>query len=62
MGEMSMYRLDTGVGLSFPEGSGTDNFVSGLILSNNLSYNLHSFAWESVYLEKSPSLKMACVE
>jgi len=39
-----MYRLDTGVGLSFPEGSGTDNFVSGLILSNNLSYNLHSFA------------------
>jgi len=52
----------TGAGPSFPEGSGIDDFVSELILSNNLSYNLHSFVWESVHLEKSSSSKMAYAE
>ena len=46
----------------FPEGLGTNNSVSGLILSNNLSYNLCSFIWKSVHLEKSPSSNMACME
>ena len=49
-------------GPSFLEGSGIDDFVSELILSNNLSYNLHSFVWESVHLEKSSSSKMAYAE
>jgi len=35
--------LDTEAGPSFPEVSGTDDSVSGLILFNNLSYNLYSF-------------------
>jgi len=54
---IDVYRMDTGAGPSFSEGSDTNNFVSGLILSNNISYNLHSFAWESVHLEKNLSSK-----
>ena len=46
-------------GLFFLKESDIDNFVSGLILPNNLSYNLCSFKRESVYLEKSFSSKMA---
>ena len=39
-----MCGMGTRAGLSFLEGSGTNNFIFGLILFNNLSYNLHSFA------------------
>jgi len=35
-----MYRIDTRVGSSFLERPDIDNFVSRLILSNNLSYNI----------------------
>jgi len=35
--------INTRVGLSLLEGPSTDNSVSGLILSNNLLYNLCSF-------------------
>ena len=35
--------MGTGAGPSFPERLGADNSISKLILSNNLSYNLHSF-------------------
>ena len=59
---MDIYRMGTGAGLSFPEKSDTNNSISELILSNNLSYNLCSFTWESVYLGKSFSSKMAYVE
>ena len=38
-----MCRIDTGVGLFFLEGPGTNNSISGLILFNNLLYNLYSF-------------------
>jgi len=54
-----MRGIGTRAGPSFLKGSDIDNFISGLILSNNLLYNLHSFAWESVYLEKSYSSKIA---
>jgi len=54
-----MYRMGTEAGLFFLEQSDTDNFVSGLILPNNLLYNLCSFKRESVYLEKSSSSKIA---
>ena len=47
---------------SLLEGSGTNNSVSELILSNNLLYNLHFFVQESVYLRKNSLLKIACVE
>ena len=57
-----MCGVGIGAGSSFLEGSGADNSVSGLILSNNLLYNLCSFIWKSVYLEKSLLSKMACVE
>jgi len=50
--------MDTGTSPSSPEELGADD----LILSNNLLYNLYSFAWELVYLGKSPLSKMACVE
>jgi len=43
MGGLDVCEVDTGAGLSFLEESGTNNFVSELILSNNLSYNLCSF-------------------
>ena len=52
----------TGTGLSFPEGSDANDFVSGLILFNKLLYNLYSFAWESVHSGKSSSSKMVYVE
>ena len=57
-----MCGVGNGACLSFPEESDTDDSIFELILFNNLSYNLHSFVWESVYLGKSPSSKMACVE
>jgi len=57
-----MCKVGTRTGLSFPEGSNADNSVSRLILSNNLSYNLCSFVWELVHLEKNPSSKIVCVE
>ena len=41
---MSICEMDTKADLYFTEEPGTDNFISRLILSNNLSYNLHSFA------------------
>jgi len=62
MGGMGMCQMDIGAGPSFPEELGANNPVSGLILSSNLLYNLCSFAWESVHLEKSFSSKIACVE
>ena len=34
---------DTGASLSFLEELDINNSISGLILSNNLLYNLHSF-------------------
>ena len=49
---MDICRMDTGAGPSFPERLGVDNSISKLILSNNLSYNLHSFMWESVHSGK----------
>jgi len=52
MGEMSVCGIGTGAGLSFSKELDTDDSVSGLILSNNLSYNLYSFVWKSVYLGK----------
>jgi len=62
MGGIDVCGMDTRADPSFPEELGTNNSVSGLVLSNNLLYNLCSFAWELVYLGKSPSSKMACVE
>ena len=59
---MSVCKIGTRVGPLFPKELGTNNSVSGLVLSNNLLYNLCSFAWESVHLEKSSSLKIICVE
>jgi len=35
-----MCRIGTGAGPSFLEGSDANNFVFGLILSNNILYNL----------------------
>ena len=54
--------MGTGVGLSLLEKLGTNNSISRLILFNKLSYNLDSFVWESVHLEKSSLLKIGCVE
>ena len=62
MGRIGVCGIDTGAGPSFPEELGTDDSVSGLILSNNLLYNLYSFAWESVHLGNSSLSKMACIE
>ena len=42
-------RIGTKVGLSLPEGSDANNSVSGLILSNNLLYNLW-FLYKSQYI------------
>ena len=42
--EMGMYGMSIGVGLSLSEGLGTNDSVPKLILSNNLLYNLYSFA------------------
>jgi len=57
-----MCGMDTRVGPSFLEKLDTNNFVFELILSNNLLYNLYSFTWKLVYLGKSSSSKIACVE
>jgi len=62
MEEMSVCGMGTGASPSFPEELGANNFISELILSNNLLYNLYSFAWELVHLGKSPLSKMACVK
>lgn len=59
---MNVCRIDYRVGLSLPEGLGTDNSISGLIWYNGLLYNLCSFVQKSVYLEKNFSLKMVCME
>ena len=50
-----MCGMGTGADLSFSEELGVNNSVSRLVLSNNLLYNLCSFVWELVYLEKSHS-------
>ena len=62
MGGMNVCRMGTRTGPSFPEELDTNNSVSKLVLSNNSSYNLHSFAWELVYLGKGLLSKMAYVE
>ena len=59
---MEMCEIDTRAGPSSPEESNANNSVSIFISSNDLPYNLYSFTWESVHLEKSPLLKMACIE
>ena len=59
MGECGM---STGADPSFPEVLGANDSISGLVLSNNLLYSLHSFVWELVHLGKSSSSKIACVE
>ena len=41
---MSVCGMGTGVGPSFPEDLGANDFVFRLVLSNNSSYNLCSFA------------------
>ena len=43
MGGMNVCKMDTGTSLSFLEGLDTNNSVSGLILSNNLSYYSYYF-------------------
>jgi len=40
---MDVCGMGTRAGPSFPEELGTDDSVSRLVLSNNLSYSLHSF-------------------
>ena len=55
-------RGDYRAGLSLPEGLDTDNFISKLIWSNDLLYNLYSFVQESVHLGKNFLSKMVCIE
>jgi len=43
MEEMGVCGMDTGAGLSFSEELDTNDSISGLVLSNNSSYNLCSF-------------------
>ena len=62
MREMSVCGIGTRAGPSFLEELDTNDSVSGLVLSNNLSYNLCPFVWELVYLGKSLLLKMVCME
>ena len=57
---MGIDRTGTKVGPSSLEGLGAENSVFEFILSN-LSYNLHSFIWESAHLGKNSLLKMASV-
>jgi len=59
---MDESKINTRISLSKIEGPSTDDFVSGLILSNNLSYNLCSFTWESVHLEKNFLSNIAYLE
>jgi len=44
--------MDTSVSLFLLEDLGINNSISGLILSNNLLYDLCSFVWELVHLKK----------
>ena len=62
MGGLSMYGMGTRADPSFSEELDANNSVSRLILSDNLLYNLYSFAWALVHLEESLSSKMAYVE
>ena len=62
MGKMGMCEIGTRAGPYFPEELDANNYVSRLISSNDLLYNLCSFAWELVYLGKSLLSKLACVE
>ena len=62
IGGIGVCEMSTRADPSFPEELGTNNFIFELVLSNSLSYNLHSFAYELVYLEKSSLSKLACVE
>ena len=55
-------EIDTRASSFFPEDLGANNSVSGLILSNNLLYNLHSFSWELVYVGKFSLSNIICVE
>jgi len=43
MGEIGICEIDTRVSLSLLEKSDVNNFIFGLILFNNLTYNLCSF-------------------
>ena len=62
MGEIGICGIDNRVSLFFPEWLDTDNSISGLILSNNLLYNLYYFVWDLVCFKKSFSSKIVCVE
>ena len=42
-----MCGMSTGADSSFSEELGTNNYVSGLVLSNNSLYNLYSFIYRS---------------
>ena len=57
-----MCGVGAGAGSSFPKELGVNNSVSGLILSNNLLYNLCFFVCELVHLEKSFSSKMVLLQ
>ena len=59
---MSMGEMSTRAGSSLMEGSGADDSVSGLTLSNNLLYNLYSLIQDLVYSEKNSLLKIAYIE
>jgi len=62
VGDIYIYRIGTRAGPSFLKGPDIDNSVSVLILFNNLLYNLYSFAWELVYLEKSSLSKIVYIK
>ena len=62
MGGIGVCGISIRAGPSFSEELGANNSVSRLVLSNNSSYNLHSFAWELVYLGKSSLSKMVYME
>ena len=62
MGGMSVCRMGTRTDLSFSEELDINNSVSRLVLSNNSSYNLHSFVWKLVCLGKGLLSKMAYIE
>jgi len=59
---MDVSRIYNRVSLFLLEDLSANNFVSGLILFNNLLYNLHFSIWESVHLEKNSWSNIACVE
>ena len=57
-----MCGVGAGASSSFPKELGVNNSVSGLILSNNLLYNLCFFVCELVHLEKSFSSKIVLLQ